>query len=77
MRFFAINLRILSLQLERVRSLLSETELNLSIIAERAGFNHVEYMSVAFKREFGVSPSVYRSENAGPTKPTPKGSEHP
>lgn len=56
---------IIRVQLERVKRLLSETDLTLEAISERAGFSHVEYLSVAFKREVGTPPSRYRSE----TKP--------
>jgi LacI family transcriptional regulator len=48
-------------QIERVKELLAETSLSLSAIAHRTGYRHVEYMSVAFKRETGQPPSVYRS----------------
>ena len=54
---------ILRIQFNRVKQLLSETVLPLAIIAERAGFDHVEYLSVAFKRTFGVPPSQYRAVN--------------
>jgi len=50
-------------QLERVRQLLTETDLSLEEISERAGFTHVEYLSVAFKRELGIPPSRYRAIN--------------
>jgi LacI family transcriptional regulator len=46
-----------------VRQLLTETDLSLAAIAERAGFRHVEYLSVAFKRAFGQPPSRYRAVN--------------
>jgi LacI family transcriptional regulator len=51
---------IMRVQVERVKQLLSETDLSLSAIAHRTGYRHVEYMSVAFKRETGQPPSVYR-----------------
>ena len=54
---------ILRVQLARVQELLLETELSLEEIAERAGFSHVEYLSVAFKRELGMPPSKFRAEN--------------
>ncbi len=54
---------ILRMQLERVKQLLAETNLTLAEIAERAGFKHVEYLSVAFKREIGIPPSVFRANN--------------
>ena len=52
---------ITRIQVERVKELLTETDLSLSAIAHRAGYRHVEYMSVAFKRETGQPPSVYRA----------------
>lgn len=51
---------ILGLRLDRVKALLSSTDLTLAQIAERTGFGHVEYLSVAFKRATGESPGSYR-----------------
>jgi LacI family transcriptional regulator len=52
---------ITRVQIERVKELLAETDLPLFAVAHRAGYKHVEYMSVAFKRETGVPPSHYRA----------------
>jgi LacI family transcriptional regulator len=52
---------ITRVQVERVKELLAETSLSLPAIAHRSGYRHVEYMSVAFKRETGQAPSQYRS----------------
>jgi LacI family transcriptional regulator len=52
---------IIRVQLERVKHLLTATDLPLEEIAERAGFRHVEYLSVAFKREIGMPPSRFRA----------------
>jgi LacI family transcriptional regulator len=54
---------ILRVQLQRVRQLLEETDLSLSVIADRAGFKYVEYLSVVFKRQFHQPPSHYRAEH--------------
>jgi LacI family transcriptional regulator len=54
---------IIRVQLERVKQLLTATELPLEEIAERTGFRHVEYLSVAFKREVGMPPSGFRKTN--------------
>lgn len=51
---------ILRVKLSRVKQLLTETDLSLSIIAERTGFDHVEYLSAMFKKNTGVPPSQYR-----------------
>ena len=53
--------QILGVKLDRVKRLLGETDLPLSAIAERTGFNHVEYLSVAFKRSAGITASEYRA----------------
>ena len=56
------NEEILRVRLNRVKELLTGTELTLAEIADRAGFRHTEYLSVVFKRETGQPPSVYRHE---------------
>lgn len=50
----------LRIRIERVKELLAETDHSLERIADLAGFNHPEYMSVAFKRETGMTPGQYR-----------------
>lgn len=47
-------------RINQVKQLLASTDLTLSAIAHRAGFKHVEYMCVAFKRATAVSPGRYR-----------------
>jgi LacI family transcriptional regulator len=56
---------ILRVQLQRVKQLLEETDLPLAMIADRAGFKHVEYLSVVFKRHFHQPPSQYRAKSQG------------
>jgi len=51
---------ILQARLGRVRQLLAETDLPLYLIAGRTGFEHVEYLSVTFKRELGLTPRQFR-----------------
>lgn len=50
-------------QLNRVKELLTGTDLTLSEIAGRAGFRHTEYLSVVFKRELGTTPIAFRKEH--------------
>jgi LacI family transcriptional regulator len=52
---------ITRVQVERVKELLADTDLPLSAIAHQAGYKHVKYMTVAFKRETGAAPSQYRA----------------
>lgn len=54
---------LLRVRLQRVRELLTETDLNLSVIAERSGFRHVEYLTVAFKHQMGLAPSRFREQH--------------
>jgi LacI family transcriptional regulator len=50
------------IQLKRVKQLLAETDLKMERIAELAGFEHPEYLSVVFKRELGRTPGQFRRE---------------
>ncbi|OAI51793.1 XylR family transcriptional regulator [Planctomycetaceae bacterium SCGC AG-212-F19] len=56
---------IRTVQLKRVKQLLAETDLRLERIAELAGFEHPEYMSVVFKRATGETPGAYRRQAQG------------
>ena len=47
-------------QLARAKELLTETDLPLKNIAGLTGFEHIEYLSVVFKRLTGESPGQYR-----------------
>lgn len=47
-------------QVAKIRQLLADTDFPLKRIAELAGFEHVEYMCVVFKRLMGVAPGSYR-----------------
>ena len=54
---------IIRVQLNRVKQLLTESDLSLEQIAERTGFAYVEYLSVVFKKKVGQPPSKFRSVN--------------
>ena len=54
---------IQKIRLQKAKTLLSNTQLSVKEIAERCGFAHVEYLSVAFKREIGQTPTEYRSSH--------------
>src|SRR5262249_27759987 len=56
---------IRAVQLKRVKQLLAETDLRLERIAELAGYEHPEYMSVAFKRATRQTPGEYRRQAQG------------
>jgi LacI family transcriptional regulator len=55
-------------QVARIRQLLYETDFPLKKIADLAGFEHVEYMCVVFKRLTGESPGSYRKKTQGESK---------
>jgi len=51
---------IVRVQFAFVEQLLAHSDLSLEEIAAQCGFRHAEYMSVAFKRRYGVPPSRWR-----------------
>ena len=54
---------IARVQFRRVEQLLRETDLPLAMIAARCGFQHPEYMTVAFTRRYGLPPSRWRTKH--------------
>ncbi len=53
---------LLRARLTRVKVLLSETDLSIAQIAERTGYQHIEYLSAQFARVLGMPPSQYRQQ---------------
>jgi AraC family transcriptional regulator len=51
---------VLRLRLERVQSLLKNTDLSLTQIALESGFANQSHLTQSFKRQFGVTPKTYR-----------------
>ncbi|MCM2369255.1 AraC family transcriptional regulator [Aporhodopirellula aestuarii] len=47
-------------RINRIKDLLRNTDLSIGQIADRTGFEYVEYMAAAFKRETGQTPTEYR-----------------
>ena len=47
-------------QFQRVEHLLRSSDLKLAVVARRCGFRHAEYMTVAFTKRYGMSPSAWR-----------------
>jgi LacI family transcriptional regulator len=50
-------------RIDRVCSLLKETDLTLAQIAKKSGYQNEEYMSVAFRRAMNVPPGRYRKSS--------------
>lgn len=55
-----VHEEILQTRLKRACELLTETELGLVDVAERAGFRHQEYMGAVFKAHLGRTPAQHR-----------------
>ena len=51
---------ILRVRLDRVCRLLAESELPIAEVAQKAGFEHPEYMSRLFKKKMGMTPGEFR-----------------
>ncbi len=49
-------------RMERIKTLLAETDASVHEISRRAGFEYPEYMAGAFKRSIGLSPTEYREQ---------------
>jgi LacI family transcriptional regulator len=52
--------QIVRTQLDRIKQLLTETELSIEVIADKSGFAYPAYMSVAFKKQTGQTPIEFR-----------------
>ena len=53
-------------RIERIQTLLTETDASVHEISRRAGFDYPEYMAAAFKRSTGMSPTDYRQQKRSP-----------
>ncbi|MGZ8631551.1 MAG: helix-turn-helix domain-containing protein, partial [Actinomycetota bacterium] len=48
------------LRIDRAQQLLRETELTVTQICHRVGFNSLSHFTTTFRQHIGVSPSAYR-----------------
>jgi AraC-like DNA-binding protein len=51
---------LIQLRIDRARALLRETELTVTQICHRVGFNSLSHFTTTFRQHTGVSPSAYR-----------------
>jgi AraC-like DNA-binding protein len=51
---------LIGLRIERAQQLLRETELTVTQICHRVGFNSLSHFTTTFRQHTGVSPSAYR-----------------
>ena len=61
---------ILRVRLDRVCRLLAESDLSLAEVAEKAGFEHPEYMSRLFKKKMAMTPGEFRRNSNSTGLPT-------
>ena len=64
---------ILRVRLNRARQLLVETEFPLSLVAEKIGLEHAEYLNVIFKKKTGLTPGQFRAHGKAPQLPSAPG----
>ena len=55
--------QIVQQRIARAKHLLVESKVAISEVAEQAGFDNASYLSVAFRRETGLSPFAYRAKH--------------
>jgi LacI family transcriptional regulator len=58
-----VHEEITRVRMDRLADLLVSTDWTLPQVAQRLGFDHAEYMGVAFKKFTGMSPGEYRRAN--------------
>ena len=56
----SVHQEILNARIKRAQTLLTETDLSLTEVAERAGFRHQEYLGAVFKARVGSTPAQFR-----------------
>ena len=54
------------MRMDRARSLVSSGGYTIAQIAYMTGFNDTHYFSKVFKKETGLTPTVYRNQNNTP-----------
>lgn len=58
----SIHAEIMRVRMERVRELLTETEISIAQLAQVTGFDHPEYLNAIFKAQTGMTLSQFRSQ---------------
>jgi LacI family transcriptional regulator len=53
-------------RVERAMELLAGTDLSIARVAVASGFNYTEVMNRVFRREVGLTPTMYRRRFLGP-----------
>ncbi len=55
-----IHDEILRVRLDTAKSMLADTDLPISVVAERCGFRHQEYLGAVFRRRLSTTPARFR-----------------
>ena len=68
----SVHDEIVRVQLRKAEDLLRDSDIPLRTVAEKAGFNHQEYMGAVFKSRLNMTPGQYRRRNRAdqPADPT-------
>jgi LacI family transcriptional regulator len=64
-----INNEIVRVRLNRAAELLTETQLELKVVAQKAGFGSTSYMHDVFREKLGRTPGEYRNGHRSPDGP--------
>jgi LacI family transcriptional regulator len=62
----SVSQEICCAHMERARNLLSRTEMSMSEVAHNSGFSAGKQLSIVFRREMGLTPSMYRRGSRRP-----------
>jgi LacI family transcriptional regulator len=62
----SIHGEIQRIQMERVRELLTTTNLNVTAIARQAGFENIRYLTKVFRDATNLTPTEYRRAHSTP-----------
>jgi len=72
---------IMRVRIERAKIMLAETDLPISMVAERCGFNYADRFAACFRQAVGMSPLAFRksmrARDAEPARHAPQLSPHP
>ena len=61
----SIRAKQTELRLEKARQLLMETNDKMAAVAHAAGYHHLGFFNMMFKKKFGMTPSEWRRSHAG------------
>jgi LacI family transcriptional regulator len=63
----SIHSEIQRVQMDRVKELLTTTNLNVTTVAQQAGFENIRYLTKVFRDATGSTPTDYRRARSTPT----------